>query len=123
MSDATHASSTRSADASNSGASIVFDHVTKAYSGQGSPAVEDLSFEIPAGELVAFVGPSGCGKTTSLKMINRLVEPTSGTIYIDGEDATKKTPRSCVAILAMSSKAAGSSPTCLLRIISPWCPS
>lgn len=92
MSDSTHASSTHAADASNSGASIVFDHVTKAYSDQDSPAVEDLSFEIPAGELVAFVGPSGCGKTTSLKMINRLVEPTSGTIYIDGEDATKKNP-------------------------------
>lgn len=92
MSDSTHASSTHTSDTSSSGASIVFDHVTKFYSGQGSPAASDLSFKIPAGELVTFVGPSGCGKTTSLKMINRLVEPTSGTIYIDGEDATKKNP-------------------------------
>ena len=75
-----------------SGAEIVFDHVTKSYSGQKSPAVKDLSFRIPAGELVAFVGPSGCGKTTSLKMINRLVEPTSGEIRINGEDVTKKNP-------------------------------
>lgn len=75
-----------------SGAEIVFDHVTKSYPGQKSPAVKDLSFSIPAGELVAFVGPSGCGKTTSLKMINRLVEPTSGEIRINGEDVTKKNP-------------------------------
>lgn len=73
-----------------SGAEIVFDHVTKSYPGQKSPAVKELSFRIPAGELVAFVGPSGCGKTTSLKMINRLVEPTSGEIRINGEDVTKK---------------------------------
>lgn len=46
-----------------SGAEIVFDHVTKSYPGQKSPAVKELSFRIPAGELVAFVGPSGCGKT------------------------------------------------------------
>ena len=75
-----------------SGAEIVFDHVTKSYPGQKSPAVKDLSFRIPAGELVAFVGPSGCGKTTSLKMINRLVEPTGGEIRINGEDVTKKNP-------------------------------
>jgi len=64
---------------------IVFDHVSKRY-GDGRPAVDDLSLEIGDGEIVVLVGPSGCGKTTSLKMINRLVEPTSGTITIDGRD-------------------------------------
>ena len=70
-----------------SGAEIVLEDVVKQYPGQASPAVESLSLTIPAGEIVMFVGPSGCGKTTSLKMINRLIEPTSGTIRIDGEDA------------------------------------
>jgi osmoprotectant transport system ATP-binding protein len=64
---------------------IVFDHVRKLY-GDGTAAVEDLSLEIGDGEIVVLVGPSGCGKTTSLKMINRLVEPTSGTITLDGRD-------------------------------------
>ena len=64
---------------------IVFDHVAKRY-GDGAFAVEDLSLEIGDGEIVVLVGPSGCGKTTSLKMINRLVEPTSGTITLDGRD-------------------------------------
>jgi osmoprotectant transport system ATP-binding protein len=63
---------------------ITFDRVTKRY-GQ-SEAVRELSLEIPSGEIVIFVGPSGCGKTTSLKMINRLIEPTSGVIRIDGLD-------------------------------------
>jgi osmoprotectant transport system ATP-binding protein len=63
---------------------ITFDRVTKRY-GQ-SEAVRELSLEIPSGEIVIFVGPSGCGKTTSLKMINRLIEPTSGVISIDGLD-------------------------------------
>ncbi len=63
---------------------ITFDHVGKRFG--SSIAVDDLSLEIPSGQIVIFVGPSGCGKTTSLKMINRLVEPSSGTISIDGRD-------------------------------------
>jgi osmoprotectant transport system ATP-binding protein len=63
---------------------IVFENVGKRYG--DAVAVGDLSLEIRDGEIVIFVGPSGCGKTTSLKMINRLVEPTSGTISIDGRD-------------------------------------
>jgi len=55
--------------------------------GSGDAAVTDLSLEIPAGEIVALVGPSGCGKTTTLKMINRLIEPTEGQIGIGGVDA------------------------------------
>ncbi len=73
-----------------SGAEIVFDNVMKTYPGQKAPAVEGLSLIIPAGQIVMFVGPSGCGKTTSLKMINRLHEPTSGTITIGGVDIRSK---------------------------------
>ena len=69
-----------------SGADIELVNVVKRYPGQKKPAVDALSLHIPAGEIVMFVGPSGCGKTTSLKMINRLIEPTSGTIKTDGED-------------------------------------
>ena len=69
-----------------SGAEIVLEEVVKKYPGQDAPAVDRLSLTIPAGEIVMFVGPSGCGKTTSLKMINRLIEPTAGTIRIDGKD-------------------------------------
>ncbi|NUR06614.1 MAG: ATP-binding cassette domain-containing protein [Nocardioidaceae bacterium] len=68
---------------------ITFDAVTKAFPG-GTVAVDNLSIELPTGQITVFVGPSGCGKTTSLRMINRLIEPTSGTISIDGEDVTKQ---------------------------------
>jgi osmoprotectant transport system ATP-binding protein len=63
---------------------ITFERVTKRYG--DVIAVNELSLEIPSREIVIFVGPSGCGKTTSLKMINRLIEPSSGTIRIDGVD-------------------------------------
>ncbi|KQY62495.1 ABC transporter ATP-binding protein [Nocardioides sp. Root140] len=69
-----------------SGAELRLEGVMKRYPGQKVPAVESLSLTVPAGEIVTFVGPSGCGKTTSLKMINRLIEPTAGTILIDGQD-------------------------------------
>jgi osmoprotectant transport system ATP-binding protein len=55
-------------------------------------AVEDLSLEVGDGELAVLIGPSGCGKTTTLKMVNRLVEPTSGRIYLDDEDVTDVDP-------------------------------
>lgn len=69
-------------------AEIVLDSVTKHYPGQRDPAVDNISLTIPAGEIVVFVGPSGCGKTTTMRMINRLIEPTSGTITIAGRDVT-----------------------------------
>jgi osmoprotectant transport system ATP-binding protein len=68
---------------------ITFDAVTKAFPG-GNVAVDDLSLELPTGQITVFVGPSGCGKTTSLRMINRTIEPTSGTISIDGEDVAQQ---------------------------------
>ncbi|WP_346384159.1 ATP-binding cassette domain-containing protein [Nocardioides sp.] len=58
----------------------------------GTEAVQALDLEIGRGELVCLVGPSGCGKSTTLKMINRLIEPTTGTIEIDGEDVTRQDP-------------------------------
>lgn len=79
-------------DRQNSGAEIELSGITKRYSGQDVAAVDDLNLTIPAGETVMFVGPSGCGKTTSLKMINRLIEPSDGVISIGGEDVTKKNP-------------------------------
>ena len=68
------------------GAVVAFEHVTKRYPGAEAPAVNDLSLEVPAGEICVLVGPSGCGKTTSMKMVNRLIEPTGGRITIDGRD-------------------------------------
>jgi osmoprotectant transport system ATP-binding protein len=76
------------------GAIVQFDDVSKSYdpeatkSGKGPAAVNDLSLTVPAGKICILVGPSGCGKTTSLKMVNRLIEPTSGRITIDGIDVT-----------------------------------
>jgi osmoprotectant transport system ATP-binding protein len=64
----------------------------KHYPGQAHAAVEKLNMEIPAGEIVILVGPSGCGKTTTMKMINRIIEPSSGKIILQGEDVTKTNP-------------------------------
>lgn len=68
------------------GASIELINVTKTYPNQPVAAVENFSMSINPGELIMLVGPSGCGKTTTMKMINRIIEPTSGSILIDGED-------------------------------------
>ena len=63
---------------------IVFDGATKRYPGRQTPAVDQLTFSIPAGEICCLVGPSGGGKTTAMKLVNRLVELTSGDVRIDG---------------------------------------
>jgi len=68
---------------------IRLENLTKVFPGQDEPAVDDLSMEIYEGEIVVLVGPSGCGKTTTMKMINRIIEPTSGRIFLGGEDVTK----------------------------------
>lgn len=60
--------------------------VEKRYPGTSAPAVQALDLDVPSGEIVMLVGPSGCGKTTTLKMINRLIEPTGGSITVDGQD-------------------------------------
>ena len=72
-----------------SGAEIRLENVTKRYPNTKAPAVDEFTMTIPAGKIVVFVGPSGCGKTTTMRMINRMVEPTSGIITIGGEDALK----------------------------------
>src|SRR5215208_6668267 len=72
------------ADAPAGAAEIVFHDVTKRYSGQERPAVDDLSLTIGAGEICMLVGPSGAGKTTALKLINRLIDFEEGDITIDG---------------------------------------
>ena len=64
---------------------IRFDGVTKTYGG-GPPAVDHLTLEAATGQITVLVGPSGCGKTTTLRMVNRLIAPTSGTVSIDGVD-------------------------------------
>ena len=71
---------------------IRLEGVTKRYPGQDRPAVDHIDLDIPEGEIVIFVGPSGCGKTTLMKMINRLIEPTEGRIFIQGEDVTGVNP-------------------------------
>lgn len=68
---------------------IVLDGVSKTFDGGKSYAVRDLSLEVHDGELLILLGSSGCGKTTTLKMINRLIEPTSGSIHVDGQDVSK----------------------------------
>ena len=63
---------------------IQFEHVSKTYN--KTPILKDLNFTIPDGQFVVLIGPSGCGKTTTLKTINRLIDPDSGVISIDGKD-------------------------------------
>jgi len=70
---------------------ITFESVTKRYPG-GTVAVDSLDLEIPGGQTMVLVGPSGCGKTTTLRMINRLIEPSSGRILLDGQDMHESNP-------------------------------
>ena len=71
---------------------IRFEHVTKTYRGQNTPVIQDISFEVAQGEITVLIGPSGCGKTTCLKMINRLIPITSGSIFINGTDIQQTDP-------------------------------
>ncbi len=71
---------------------IVLDNVCKSYDAGGSYPVRDVSFTVPTGSLLVLLGGSGCGKTTTLKMINRLIEPTSGRIEIHGRDVRATDP-------------------------------
>ncbi len=73
-------------------AMISLERLTKRYPGQSEPAVRELDLVVPQGEIVVLVGPSGCGKTTTMKMINRIIEPTGGVIRLEGEDVTHSSP-------------------------------
>lgn len=70
---------------------LKLENVSKTYKG-GKKAVKNIDLEIAKGEFICFIGPSGCGKTTTMKMINRLIEPSSGNIFIEGENIMKKDP-------------------------------
>lgn len=73
---------------------IRLEHVTKSYPGVEAPAVRDLSLEVQPGEILVLVGPSGCGKSTTLRLVNRMIEPTSGRIFYEGDDVTTVDPNS-----------------------------
>jgi osmoprotectant transport system ATP-binding protein len=93
LSDSATIDSGATQDAARSGgARILLDGVTKRYDAKSAAAVDNVTLEIPAGEIVMLVGPSGCGKTTTMKMINRLIEPTSGRIFIGDDDVTQRDP-------------------------------
>ena len=79
-------------DGSADAAAVRYEHVTKRYPGQDAPAVEDLSLEVPAGEICVLVGPSGCGKTTAMRMVNRMVEITDGDIKVGETSVRERDP-------------------------------
>ena len=73
-------------------ATLEFRSVMKRYPGQREPAVENLSFTVPAGEICVLVGPSGCGKTTAMRMVNRMIDITEGDILLDGGSVKERHP-------------------------------
>lgn len=73
-------------------ATLEFRDVVKRYAGQERPAVDHLSFEVPAGEICVLVGPSGCGKTTAMRMVNRMTEISDGDILLDGASVRQRKP-------------------------------
>jgi len=72
---------------------IRLEHVTKSYPGSDRHAVDNLDLEIEAGTTVAMIGPSGCGKTTTMRMINRLENPTQGRVLVKGKDIATTDPK------------------------------
>src|SRR5215213_9343524 len=82
-----HAQSVRS-----SAEPLEFRDVTKRYPGTAAPAVDGLSLEVPAGEICVLVGPSGCGKTTAMRMVNRMIDITSGDILLGGRSVKERKP-------------------------------
>jgi osmoprotectant transport system ATP-binding protein len=73
-------------------APLVLEQVSKRYPGRPSPAISDLSLEVPAGEVCVLVGPSGSGKTTAMRLINRMIELTSGDILLGGRSVLERRP-------------------------------
>ena len=73
-------------------AAVRYEHVTKRYAGQESPAIQDLNLEVPAGEICVLVGPSGCGKTTAMRMVNRMVEIGEGDIKVGDTSVRDRNP-------------------------------
>ncbi len=79
-------------ESSSENVMIRLENLSKTFPGTEEPAVDDLSMDIYEGEIVVLVGPSGCGKTTTMKMVNRIIEPTEGKIILEGEDVTDVDP-------------------------------
>ena len=71
---------------------IRLEGITKRFGAAGKPSVDDVTIEMPEGTTTALIGPSGCGKTTTMRMINRMIEPSAGRIFIEGQDVTKLDP-------------------------------
>jgi osmoprotectant transport system ATP-binding protein len=85
---------------------IKLENLTKQFTqknGQTVKAVDNINLHVPQGEMCVLLGPSGCGKTTTLKMINRLIMPSSGKILVNDKDTSDMDTSACVAILAMLS--------------------
>ncbi|MDQ6851675.1 MAG: ATP-binding cassette domain-containing protein [Actinomycetota bacterium] len=78
--------------ATGTAAPLEFRDVTKSFPGMETPALDHLSFEVPAGEVCVLVGPSGCGKTTAMRLVNRMIDMTSGDILIDGQSIKGRQP-------------------------------
>ena len=77
---------------SPSAATVEFDHAAKTYPGTEEPAIQDLSLEVEAGKLTIFIGPSGSGKTTAMRLVNRMIELTSGDVRVDGVSVGDQSP-------------------------------
>jgi len=88
--DTAHTSGTSASP--SAAATLEFRNVQKVYPGSGDPAIQDLSLEICAGEICVLVGPSGCGKTTAMRMVNRMIDLTSGDILLDGHSVKDRAP-------------------------------
>ena len=73
-------------------ATLEFRHVHKQYPGADKPAIADLSFRVEAGDICVLVGPSGCGKTTAMRLVNRMIDLTSGEILLDGHSVMERKP-------------------------------
>ena len=73
-------------------AAVRYEHVTKRYPGQTTPAIQDLNLNVPAGQICVLGGPSGCGKTTAMRMVNRTVEITEGDILVGGTSVREREP-------------------------------
>ena len=71
---------------------ITLEHLTKRFPGEARPAVDSLSLDVGAGEICVLIGPSGCGKTTTMRMVNRMIEPDGGVIRVEGRDVTHVDP-------------------------------
>jgi osmoprotectant transport system ATP-binding protein len=78
--------------ANRQAATLELRHISKEFPGADAPAIADLSLEVAAGEICVLVGPSGCGKTTAMRLVNRMIEPTSGDILIDGHSIIDRRP-------------------------------